>query len=94
MLIRTGGPHFVGILTQSSLSSNYKSVCVCVCVCVCVRDRKLVPLCVYALGPDLDLNVFFLDLCQFCIFYLPISVKMLSVAVTYICVCVCVCVCV
>jgi len=42
-------------LCYSTFVSLNSKKCVCVCVCEGERNREL--LCVYALGPDLDLHV-------------------------------------
>ncbi len=65
----------------------------CVCVCVCVRVNMLVPCCICALVLVLHLCMeIFQIYASFVDFYLPVSIKMLSVAVTHVCLCVCVCV--
>ncbi len=70
------------------------SVCVCVCVCVCVWMNMLVPCCIWPQYQSFIYERKFSDLCQICWFYMPISIKMHSIAVTHACVCVCVFVCV
>jgi len=66
-----------------------------VCGCVCVRDRKLVPLCVYALGPDLDLNVIFLRFMPVLFVLFANFCKKNALCCSHdVCVCACMCVCV
>ena len=77
------------------LSVAVTCVCVFVCLCVCVWDRKFVPLWVYALGPDLHLNViFFRFMPVLFILFANFCKNALCCSHIHLCVCVCVCVCV